>query len=250
MILPCHCDKEALGRKLQHATCEFAVVGACLLLARYLFQCLAALANGAAMKKEWDNLSNKGVWDLSGVRPKAKVKAEIRADPKRKAHFGRVFGICVEKGSELDINDENRKMKGRYVFQGNDVRDQNAEIAVFDSLSSSPATMEGSRAVDAYGAMRDNVNETGDAEQAYVQTLHKGQETWVVLPEKFWKTEWSKLGYKRPVVRLVKALYGHPNAGAYWEEHCNDILVNKLGWMQIHRSSMFWHPIHKTLLMV
>ena len=30
----------------------------------------------------------------------------------------------VEKGFELDINDPNRKMKGRYVFQGNEVRDE------------------------------------------------------------------------------------------------------------------------------
>ncbi len=60
------------------------------------------------------------------------------------------------------------------MFKGNDVRDQNTEIAVFESLSSTPATMEGSRAVDAYACMDQNESETGDAEQAYVQSMLKG----------------------------------------------------------------------------
>ena len=68
--------------------------------------------------------------------------------------------------------------------------------------------MEGSRAVDAYARIDDHESETGDAEQAYVQTLLKGDETWVMLPEKFWKPEWYRLGMRRSVIRLVKALYG------------------------------------------
>ena len=50
-------------------------------------------------------------------------------------HFGEVFGICVEKGSELEEDDPNRKYKGRYVFRGNEVKDQNWEAALFQDLS-------------------------------------------------------------------------------------------------------------------
>ena len=44
-----------------------------------------------------------------------------------------------------------RKFKGRTAFQGNNVRDENADVALFSELGSSPATMEAGKAVDAYG---------------------------------------------------------------------------------------------------
>ena len=57
-------------------------------------------------------------------------------------HFGRIFGICVEKGSELPLGDKGRKFKGRYVFKWNEVKDQNWEAAIFQELGSSPAATE------------------------------------------------------------------------------------------------------------
>ena len=87
MSLPCHCDKEALGRKLQPATCEFAVVGACLLLARYLFQCLAALANGAAMKKEWS----------AAAAAAAAAAAESNSNFGATTHSSRRRSICSSR---------------------------------------------------------------------------------------------------------------------------------------------------------
>ena len=91
---------------------------------------------------------------------------------------------------------------------------RNAEIALFQSLSSDPATMEGSRAANAYGCISDYINQAGDAEKAYDQTPLKGDETLVMLPEKYWDPELKKMNLGRSAVRLVKALYGHPNAGA------------------------------------
>ena len=59
-----------------------------------------------------------------------------------------------------------------------------------------------------------------DAVQAYVQADLEGVsdvETWVALPEEAWEPSWyNKDGtpkYDRPVVRLKKALYGHPDSG-------------------------------------
>ena len=60
-----------------------------------------------------------------------------------------VFGIVVEKNHELDPKDPRRKYKGRAVFQGNHVRDQDGNWALFADLGSSPATMEAARAADA-----------------------------------------------------------------------------------------------------
>ena len=50
---------------------------------------------------------------------------------------------------------------------------------------------------------------------AYIQALLGGVETWVELPKDQWCPEWHK--YKRPIVKLRLALYGHPLAGACWE---------------------------------
>ena len=39
-------------------------------------------------------------------------------------HFGRIVELCHEKGSELEIGDPERKMKGRSVLLGDNVKDQ------------------------------------------------------------------------------------------------------------------------------
>eukprot|EP00972_Heterocapsa_arctica_P090233 13311659-Heterocapsa_arctica.AAC.1 len=87
-----------------------------------------------------------------------------------KCHFGMVFGICGEKGSELKREDPARKWKGRYVFRGSDVKDEHYQAAIFNELSSTPATLEASKSVDVYGQMPGNAFGQCDAEQAYVQS--------------------------------------------------------------------------------
>ena len=118
-----------------------------------------------AMDGEFNGLSRAGVWDLNSVREFDDVAAEARRN-NFKVHFGRVFGICGEKGSELPPGSPGRKWKGRFVFQGNYVRDEYSNHAIFDELSSSPATLEASKAVDAYGIMPGHACEQRDAEKA------------------------------------------------------------------------------------
>ena len=79
-------------------------------------------------------------WDESRVREWADVAAEARRAG-TKAHVGRIFEICVEKGSELPVGDPGRKYKGRVVYQGNEVKDERSDYAIFEELSSSPSTM-------------------------------------------------------------------------------------------------------------
>ena len=82
--------------------------------------------------------------------------------------------------------------------------------------------MQSGKAVDAYGCFPDNACEQADAEQAYVQAKLLGAETWVALPEEAWPKDWFKSDgtpkYRRPVVRLIQALYGHPDSGAFLGE--------------------------------
>ena len=85
-------------------------------------------------------------------------------------HVGRVFALCVIKGSEYPPRDPRRKHKGRIVFQGNDVWDEDHLPAIFNELSSSPATIETSKIVDALGLLPGHVLMQSDAKQAYCQT--------------------------------------------------------------------------------
>ena len=82
-----------------------------------------------------------------------------------------MFGICVEKGSELPEGTEGRTFKGRYVFQGNRVYDEFSEAALFDELGSSPASMEAAEAVDAHGLIKGHVIQASVADQASTQAM-------------------------------------------------------------------------------
>ena len=38
---------------------------------------------------------------------------------------------------------------------------------------------------------------------------------------------------RKPVVLLKKAFYGHPDAGTFWEEHCDES-VKRAGFRPVH----------------
>ena len=55
---------------------------------------------------------------------------------------------------------------------------------------------------------------------------------------------------ERPVVRLEQALYGHPDAGTYWEEHC-DSHCRSVGFEPIQDwPSCYWHDKLQLLLVI
>ncbi|MFM7978520.1 MAG: reverse transcriptase domain-containing protein, partial [Candidatus Fonsibacter sp.] len=146
--------------------------------------------------------------------------------------MGYLFGICVEKNAELDPS--LRKFKGRVVFQGNQVYDQDHNYAIFQDLGSSPSTLQAAKAVDFYGCLPGHCIEVADAEQAYIQADMQGDPTWVCLPPEarpdWWKKSFPHL--RRPVCLMKKALYGHPDAGTYWEKKC-DAHVKSVGFVPI-----------------
>ena len=76
-----------------------------------------------AMDFEWQRLVDKGCFDFTEVYPSAELTASARAGKRKKCHIGLVFGICVEK----DIQQSGKTrvhFKGRYVYQGNCIRDE------------------------------------------------------------------------------------------------------------------------------
>ena len=156
----------------------------------------------------------------------------------------------MEKGSELPNTDERKKFKYRVVFGGDNAIDQSWEAAVFQNLGSSPASMSAGKFLDYYSCVDGNSGDQADAEQAYVQALLKGPETWVFIPPEGRPEGWNDGGFRTPVVRLRKALYGHPDSGGFWEEHCNKRL-SEAGFKPIEAwPSCFWHEKLKLMLSV
>ena len=157
-----------------------------------------------------------------------------------KVHFGDMFGICGVKGSEIKKTDADPKWKGRFVFRGSDVKDEYNDTAIFNDVYSSPATLEASKAVDAYGLIGGPTSSQCDAEQAYVQSRLGGTEPWVRIPKDRWPAEWAGK-FRKPVALLKLALYGHPIAGGYWESHCKERLIAGGLTPVPDWNSMYWH---------
>ena len=73
--------------------------------------------------------------------------------------------MCFGKRAELPAGHRDRECKGRYVFQGNLVKDEFHEAAYFNELGSSLATREGAKAVDAFGCVPGHCVESVEAKQ-------------------------------------------------------------------------------------
>ena len=73
----------------------------------------------AALDKERDRLVKAKAWDETKVAEWSVIAAKHRADG-TKAHIGRVFEICTEKGSEFPAGHPDRKYKGRSVYPKTD----------------------------------------------------------------------------------------------------------------------------------
>ena len=159
--------------------------------------------------------------------------------------------FASKKHSELPKEDKRRKFKGRGVLLGNQVKNQNFEAALFQDLGNSPASFESSRWADMFGCLPGHNVQLADAIQAYIQASLTGVACWVELPDEAWPPWVNRKNFRRPVVRLIKALYGHPDAGTMWEKHC-DQAVKRLGFVPIGPNwpSMYYYSKLNLLLVV
>ena len=80
------------------------------------------------------------------------------------------------------------------------------------------------------GCSKAMFDEQSDAKQAYIQSDLGGTPSYVRLPRERQPAAWKNM--RDPVCRLRKALYGHPDAGGYWEKHCEKHL-RKCGFVPV-----------------
>ena len=115
------------------------------------------------------------------------------------------------------------------VFGGNNIRDENGLQAVFAEQGTSASHMICAKFLDAVARIEGYDGRDSDAQKAYTQakmaSFEGNTETWIDLPVDQWPDEWKKKGYRRPIVRLIRNLYGHPLAGLYWEKHLSLIHI-------------------------
>ncbi|CAE8687660.1 unnamed protein product, partial [Polarella glacialis] len=156
----------------------------------------------AAIMSELGKLRAAGAWCESTVIEWSLVRDKAVRTGK-KVHVGRLRAIATEKGSELPLGHPERKMKGRIVFPGNNVREEDGQVALFGDLSSAPVAMEASRMCDAFGLLNGHAIEQADAEQAYTQSPLGGAETYIRLPKELQPDSWKHM--RDPVCKLVTA---------------------------------------------
>ena len=200
-----------------------------------------------AIREEADGLVDKGTWDLSTVTERCDQIANAKAKG-IKIHLGQLMSICSEKFAELA--EHLRVLKGRIVFRGDIVKDQEGAAAVFQDLAANPTSVAGINNNIAYGMIPGHKTSTADAVKAYVQSLLDSKcATWVQLPPELWPESWRGQ-YSKPMVLLVKSLYGHPEAGAHWENHLERIIKGLGGEAIPEFPSSYFFPKTKLLLTV
>ena len=167
--------------------------------------------------------------------------------------MARAHGIIVEKHSQLSEEDPRRKFKGRGMVLGNQIKNQTSDAALFQGVGNCPAIFEASRWADFLGCLDGWDVQMADAAQAYIQATLRGTPCWIELPSEAVpeddKEQWNQ--FKRPVVRLVKALYGHPDAGTFWEQHCDES-VRAMGFQPVGEEwpSVYTRPELQLVLVV
>ena len=186
--------------------------------------------------KEWKGLWDQEVFDFSTTREYDDVVsgAEKKGE---KVHMARV---CMYSFMRRTIS--SKKMirrgnsKGGVSYSAIKSRTRTWKQHCSRTWVFSPATFDASR----WAAI-----------QAYIQAKLSGVPCWVELPDDAWHPSANKHKFRRPVCRLVKALYGHPDAGTMWEQHCHTA-VQKVGFKRLGEewTSLYFHPDLKLLLVV
>ena len=149
-----------------------------------------------------------------------------------KVHFGTLMDLCFEKHSQLE--EAFRVYKGRVVFRGDQVKDEEGFFAVFSDEGSSASRMATAKFLDAIARVLGCVGEDADATSAYTQVILAEMpdhvDTYISLPPHRRPASWNKID--NPVCLLVRNLYGHPLAGLHWEKHCQKAIF-KAGFEQV-----------------
>jgi len=201
-----------------------------------------------AVRAEVSSLAELGTWDVANVMEKDDLIAWAQTQ-KTKVIVGEGLGICSIKNSELPSSDPRRKHKGRFCYRAPTARDEGGALAIYQEMASRPTTVVDFNLAIAYGMIAGNRCTISDAIKAYVQSLLAVKTpTYIEIPKHLCPKEWAHM--RRPVCRLIRALYGHPEAGGHWEKHLALIVESIGGTVVQNHPSCFWFAELKLLLII
>ncbi len=159
-----------------------------------------------------------------------------------KVHFGRIADFCMEKGSELpkggmhSANTKGQPLSWGITFEMNMSIELSSPNSVPTLRQWKPPGLLTQWEVStdiASGTATRKVLTHNHISLASTRGSHcpriDGQNTGVVRTS--------------PLVPLILALYGHPDAGGRWEAHCEGEIL-ALGFVKIAEewNSLYWHP--------
>jgi hypothetical protein len=200
-----------------------------------------------ALATEKSGLLAEGTWDESNPVEFDKLVADAKSAGET-LHLGELMTIASIKHWETPAL---HKYKVRIVHRGDNVKDQDGQMAVFQELSASPSAIHTINSNMAYGCLAGHKTTMADAEQAYLQAdLNSKHPNWVRIPKELWPEDWHRKGFIKPMCRLVKALYGHPESGGHWEQHLTKAVVGMGGIPVQEHPSSFRFPKLGLLLSV
>ena len=118
----------------------------------------------AALDAELAKLESRPAWDISKVRSNQEIQDEARIK-KIAMHLGDLVSLCHSKHAELD--EDPQTYKGRVVFRGDSVEDEQGFSVVFTEQGSYACRMVSAKCMDSVAMMPGMDGETSDAESAY-----------------------------------------------------------------------------------
>ena len=196
----------------------------------------------SAVKKELGSIVGQGVHDPYDTVEEWEVVL-VKVDEACVVNCHLLVGI---KGAELEPNLQ--KWKARLVAGGNNLRDANGLRVYEADLHGSPASLEAVRLVLAHAAnTHDSALLSADVTTAYLQAELLGRPVYLAFPKDLWPPTWFHADgtpkYRKPVVRLRKAIYGLRRSGFDWRTHADTILQSQ-GWLPVvdHQEAMYMLP--------
>ena len=177
-----------------------------------------------AVRKEGEGLRKNGTWDDTTVQ----LVADLKSNARKKGiqiKLAELLTLCGIKHYELEP--EHWKWKGRICYRGDIVRDAWNNILMFEETATTPTSLVALNVALWFASFPNHSASCADAVQAFLQSaLDDDEETWVVLPQELWLSQWHDRFSKtdRICVKLKRSLYGHPKAGRWWQDHLHQRL--------------------------
>ena len=141
--------------------------------------------------------------------------------------------------------------------RGDAARDASGNLALYQTLSASPASIVAANATIGFGMLENHKVTSADAVKAYLQALLKSlAKTWIRLPRQVWPPEWlyedGTPRYRQPVIELLQALYGHPEAGSHWQQQCEEAIKKHMNAVPIeeYRSTFLFPDFDRLCLCI